>query len=75
VAALFKAWTDFFRPNTGVVGSNPNRGMYISLPLFCVCVVLLLGSALAADWSSVEGVPPTEHRIKKLKERPRAKGL
>jgi hypothetical protein len=32
----------FARTNTGVVGSNPNRGMDICLRLFCVCVLCRL---------------------------------
>jgi hypothetical protein len=30
----------FARLNTGIVGSNPARGMDVCLRLFCVCVVL-----------------------------------
>jgi hypothetical protein len=30
----------FARLNTGIVGSNPDRGMDVSLRLFCFCVVL-----------------------------------
>jgi hypothetical protein len=45
-----KAWTVFARLNTGVVGSNPTRGMDVCVRLFCVCV-LCVGSGLAAGWS------------------------
>jgi hypothetical protein len=43
--------------------------------LFCVCVVLCVGSGLATGWSSFQGVLPTVYRIKKLKKRPRSKRL
>jgi hypothetical protein len=32
--------TVFSRSNTGIVGSNPNRGMDVCVRLFCVCTVL-----------------------------------
>jgi hypothetical protein len=37
------------RSNTGIVGSNPTRDMYVCVRLFCVCVVLCVGSGLATD--------------------------
>jgi hypothetical protein len=40
--------------------------------LFCVCVVLCVGSDLAMGWSPDQGVIPTVYRIKKLKKRPRS---
>jgi hypothetical protein len=40
--------------------------------LFCVCVVLCVGSAIAEGWSPVQGVLPTVCRIKKLKKRPKS---
>jgi hypothetical protein len=40
VDARFKAWNVFARLNTGIVGSNPTRGMDVCRRLFCVCVVL-----------------------------------
>jgi hypothetical protein len=40
LAARSKARNVFARLNTGIVGSNPARGMDVCLPLFCVCVVL-----------------------------------
>jgi hypothetical protein len=46
VAALSKAWTVFARWNAGIVGSNPTQGMDVSVCLFCVYVVLCVGSAL-----------------------------
>jgi hypothetical protein len=36
------------RPNVGIVGSNPTQGMDACVRLFCVCVVLCLGSGRAA---------------------------
>jgi hypothetical protein len=35
-----KAWIVFARWNTGIVGSNPARGMDVCVRLFCVCAVL-----------------------------------
>jgi hypothetical protein len=46
-----EAWTVFACSNTGIVGSNPTRGMDVYVRLFCVCVVLCVGSGLATDWS------------------------
>jgi hypothetical protein len=37
----------FGRSNTGIVGSNPTRGMNVCVRLFCVCVVLCVGRGLA----------------------------
>jgi hypothetical protein len=31
----------------GIVGSKPTRGMDVRVRLFCVCVVLCVGSSLA----------------------------
>jgi hypothetical protein len=31
-----KAWTVFARSNTGILGSNPTRGMNVCVRLFCV---------------------------------------
>jgi hypothetical protein len=39
--------------------------------VYSVCVVLCVGSGLAKGWSPVQGVLPTEYRIRKLKRRPR----
>jgi hypothetical protein len=72
VAKRSKAWTIFARSNSGTVDSNPTQGMYVSVRLFCVCVVLCVGSGLAKGWSPVQGVLPTVYRIKKLKMRPRS---
>jgi hypothetical protein len=37
VAALSKVWTVFALSNTGIVDSNPNRGMDVCVRLFCLC--------------------------------------
>jgi hypothetical protein len=42
-----KAWTVFARSNSGIVGSNPTRGMDVCVRLFCVFAVLCAGSGLA----------------------------
>jgi hypothetical protein len=36
VAARSKAWIVFVSSNTGIVGSNPTRGMDVCVRLFCV---------------------------------------
>jgi hypothetical protein len=36
VGTQFNAWIVFARSNTGVVGSNPTRGMDVYVRLFCV---------------------------------------
>jgi hypothetical protein len=40
MAARYKAWATFARPNTGIVVSNPTRDMDVCVNLFRVCVVL-----------------------------------
>jgi hypothetical protein len=47
VVAQSKACAVFASSNTGVLGSTPTRGMNVSLRLFCVFVVLCVGSGLA----------------------------
>jgi hypothetical protein len=64
----------FARSNTGIVGSNPNRGMDVCVRLFYVCVVLYVGSVLATGLSPVQGVLSTVYRIKKLKSGQGPKG-
>jgi hypothetical protein len=65
VAVWFKAWTVFARSNTGIVTSNPTRGMDVCVRLFCACVVLCVGSSLAMD----QGVLPTVYRLRNSKSR------
>jgi hypothetical protein len=36
VAAWSKGWNDFVRSNAGIVGSNPNRGMYVYVRVYSV---------------------------------------
>jgi hypothetical protein len=47
VAARSKARTSFARSNAGIVGSNPTQCMDVCVRLFCVYVVLCVGSGLA----------------------------
>jgi hypothetical protein len=76
VATRSKTRTVFARSNAGIVGSNLNEGMDVGVHLFCVCVVLCVGSGLATRLSPVHGVLPTVYMINKLKKRPRSnKGL
>jgi hypothetical protein len=63
VAARSKAWTVFALSNTEVVGSNSKVDMDVCVRLFCVCVVLCLGSGLATGWSPVKGVLPNVYGI------------
>jgi hypothetical protein len=35
-AARTKTWAVFFRSSTGIVDSNPTRGMDVCVRLFCV---------------------------------------
>jgi hypothetical protein len=58
VAARTKAWIVFARSNTGIVGSNPSRGVDVCVRFYCVCIVLCVGSGLATGWSPVQGVLP-----------------
>jgi hypothetical protein len=67
MAAPSKAWTVFAHSNTGVMGSNPTRGMGVCVGLFCVCIVLCVGSGLTTGWSSVQGVQPTLYRLRNWK--------
>jgi hypothetical protein len=72
VTARSEAWTVFACSNTGVVGSIPTRGMDVGVRLFCVCVVLCLGSGLATDWSPVQGILQTVYRLRNWRQkRPR----
>jgi hypothetical protein len=44
-----KAWTVFARSNTGVVGSNPTRGMDVCVSLFCLCCPVYVTALRRAD--------------------------
>jgi hypothetical protein len=45
----------FVRSNTRVLVSNSTRGMGVCVLLFCVCVVLYVGSGLEMGWSLFQG--------------------
>jgi hypothetical protein len=49
------------------VGSNPTRGMDVCLRLFCVFVVLCVGSGLETGSSPVQRVLSIVYGIRKLK--------
>jgi hypothetical protein len=67
MAARSKTWTVFASSNTGVVGSNPARGMGFSVCVYSVFVLSCIDSGLASCWSPVQWVLPTLHRIRELK--------
>jgi hypothetical protein len=67
VAARSNAWNVFVHSKTGMVGSNPSRGMDVCVRLFCVCVVLCIGSDLVMRWSPVQGVLPNVYTIRNWK--------
>jgi hypothetical protein len=75
VTARSKAWTIFARSNTGIVGSNPTRGIYVCVHLFCVCVVLCAGSDLVTGWSPVQRVLPNVYRLRDWKSGQGPQGL
>jgi hypothetical protein len=68
VADRSKAWTVFAHPNAGIVGSSPTQVMDACLRLFCVYVVLGVGSGLATGWSPIPGVLPTLLELRKWSE-------
>jgi hypothetical protein len=59
VAARSEAWTVFARSNTGIVGSNPTRGMDVYVRLFCVVLFCVSVAALRPADPPVQGVLPT----------------
>jgi hypothetical protein len=61
------AWTVFAHSNTGIMCSNPTRGMDVCVRLFCVCVVLCLGSGLVTGSSLVQGVLRTVYGLRNWK--------
>jgi hypothetical protein len=50
-----------------VVGSNPTRGKDVCVHLFCVSIVLCVGSGLATGWSPVQRVLPTAYELRNWK--------
>jgi hypothetical protein len=50
-----------------------SRHACLFVRLFCVCVVLCVGSDLETGWSPVQGVISTVYKIKKLKKLPKLK--
>jgi hypothetical protein len=67
VAARSKARTVFARSNAGIMVSNLTKGVDVFVRLFCVCVVLCVGSGLVTSWSPVQGVLSSLYKNKKLK--------
>jgi hypothetical protein len=54
VAARSDTYMNYFaRSNTEIVDSNPTQDMDVSVRLFCVCVVLRVGSGLTTGRSPV----------------------
>jgi hypothetical protein len=62
VAARSKAWNGFVRSNTGIVVSNPARGMDVCV--YSVFVLSCVSSGLATGWWLVQGVLPTVYKCK-----------
>jgi hypothetical protein len=58
-AAWSKAWNLFVSSNAGIVCLTPTQGMDVCMYVHSVCVVLCVGSDLAAGWSPVQGVLPS----------------
>jgi hypothetical protein len=56
------SWNVFARLNTGIMGSNPARGMDVCV--YYVFVFSCVGSGLATGWSLVQGVLPTVYKCK-----------
>jgi hypothetical protein len=56
VAASFKTWNFFARPNSGIVGSIPIRGMGVWVS--SVFVLSCIGSGLATGCTSAQQVLP-----------------
>jgi hypothetical protein len=72
VAPRSKAWTVFTRSNAGIVGSNPTQDVVVCVRLFFVCVLLCVGSGLAAGWSPSKESYRLYIGLRSWKERPRA---
>jgi hypothetical protein len=48
------------------------QGVDVCVHLFCVYVLLCVGSGLVTTWPPVQGVLPTVYRVKKLRNRPKS---
>jgi hypothetical protein len=59
VAESSKAWIVLARLDTGIVGSNPTRGMNVYLYVYSMFVLSYVGRDLVMSWSFVQGVLPT----------------
>jgi hypothetical protein len=62
-------------PTLGSWGPNPTRGMFVCVRLFCVCVVLCVGSGLATGWSPAQVVLPTVYVLRNWKSGQGPQGL
>jgi hypothetical protein len=60
------------RSTTGIVGSNPTRGMDVCVGLFCVCAVLCAGSGLISRPRSPTNYVKDEESEKTAKVQQRA---
>jgi hypothetical protein len=54
-----EARTVFGRSKTGIMVSNPTRGMVMCVHVFLCCVLLCVGRGLASGRSPIQGVLPT----------------
>jgi hypothetical protein len=61
LAARLEAWTVFVCSNTGVVGSNPTRG--VDVCVYSVFVLPCVGSGLEVGWFPTQEVLPTVYMI------------
>jgi hypothetical protein len=66
VAARSKAWTLFTRLNTRIVGSNPTQ--VTDTCVYSVFVLSCVGSGLANGWFPLQGVLPTDLRLRNWSE-------
>jgi formate hydrogenlyase subunit 3/multisubunit Na+/H+ antiporter MnhD subunit len=62
---MYVITTVFDRSNTGVVGSNPTRGMDVCV--YSVFVLACVGSGLATGWSPVQVFLPIVYNNTEVK--------
>jgi hypothetical protein len=67
VAARSKLWPSSPAETLGSWARIPLEA-WMSVRLFCVCVVLCVVSGLARGWCLVQGVLPTVYKVKRLKK-------